>query len=129
MVVEEQVRQANRDALSFLCCFVVVVAVVVVVRVVVVAFVWVHMNIFYHYCLLSINKNGRNIEFWRIYAFQMEGWTDGRTDRRTDKPSYRDAWTHLKMRTHPIRIEQNPPLKPLPESPNLSLRGFNHTSI
>ena len=23
---------------------------------------------------------------------------DGRTDRRTDTPSYRDAWTHLKRR-------------------------------
>ena len=22
--------------------------------------------------------------------------TDGRNDRRTDRPSYRDAWTHLK---------------------------------
>ena len=25
--------------------------------------------------------------------------TDGRTNKQTDRPSYRDAWTHLKM-TH-----------------------------
>ena len=25
------------------------------------------------------------------------GWTYGPTDRRMDTPSYRDAWTHLKM--------------------------------
>ena len=28
----------------------------------------------------------------------MDGWTDGRTDGRMDKPSYRDARTHLKIR-------------------------------
>ena len=41
-ISEEQVRQANKDASPFLCCFVVVVAVVVVV---VVAVDWMHMNI------------------------------------------------------------------------------------
>ena len=41
----EQVRQANKDASPFLCCFVVVVAVVVVVMVVAVAVDWMHMNI------------------------------------------------------------------------------------
>ena len=25
---------------------------------------------------------------------------DGRTDRRTERPSYRDAWTHLKNAIH-----------------------------
>ena len=29
-----------------------------------------------------------------ISAIKKTG--DGRTDRRTDRPSYRDAWTHLK---------------------------------
>ena len=28
--------------------------------------------------------------------------TDGQTDRRTDKASYRDAWTHLKISVLPI---------------------------
>ena len=28
---------------------------------------------------------------------RMDGPTDGPTNRRTDKSSYRDAWTHLKM--------------------------------
>ena len=44
-MLTEQVRQANKDASPFLCCFVVVVAVVVVVMVVVVAVDWMHMNI------------------------------------------------------------------------------------
>ena len=43
--LNKQVRQANKDASPFLCCFVVVVAVVVVVMVVAVAVDWMHMNI------------------------------------------------------------------------------------
>ena len=43
--LQKQVRQANKDASPFLCCFVVVVAVVVVVMVVAVAVDWMHMNI------------------------------------------------------------------------------------
>ena len=29
--------------------------------------------------------------------FKKKRFTDGRNDRRTDRPSYRDAWTHLKI--------------------------------
>ena len=36
---------------------------------------------------------------------QMDnGWTDGRTDRWTDTPSYRDARTHLKRRVRMAKI-------------------------
>ena len=31
-----------------------------------------------------------------ISGFQKKSVTDGRNDKTTDKPSYRDAWTHLK---------------------------------
>jgi len=40
--------------------------------------------IFSHFC--EIEKN----------ALRTHGPTDRPTDGRTDKPSYRDAWTHLK---------------------------------
>ena len=38
---------------------------------------------------------------------KTDGWTDARTDgrkdRRTDTPSYKDAWTHLKTFSgHPV---------------------------
>ena len=28
---------------------------------------------------------------------RTDGWTNGQTEGRMDKASYRDAWTHLKM--------------------------------
>ena len=55
---------------------------------------------------VRLNKDASNIcENERIYsniAFFVNGLrtdrpTDGPTDPRTDKASYRDAWTHLKM--------------------------------
>ena len=40
-----------------------------------------------------------------IFAIFPDPWIDGRTDRQNnggrDKASYRDAWTHLKTRSHP----------------------------
>ena len=35
--------------------------------------------------------------FW---CFPEDGRTDGQTQGWTDRPSYRDAWTHLKIFTH-----------------------------
>ena len=39
-----------------------------------------------------------NRRFWQFF-FNVNGWTDGRTygyaDKRTDRPSYKDARTHL----------------------------------
>ena len=40
----QQVRQANKDASPFLCCFIVVVKVIMVVVVNVAAVVWMHKN-------------------------------------------------------------------------------------
>ena len=51
---------------------------------------WLILIIFSHFC--EIEKN----------ALRTHGPTDPRTDGRTDKPSYRDAWTHLK--TYPIYV-------------------------
>ena len=42
-----------------------------------------------------------------IYGIVFTNWlrTDGPTDRRTDRPSYRDAMTHLKSQKLQIRLE------------------------
>ena len=41
-----------------------------------------------------------SLSFQAVIAFFVNGLrTDRRTDPRTDKASYRDAWTHLKMCT------------------------------
>ena len=42
----------------------------------------------------SLNIMGDFLEI-RLVCY---GRTDGPTDQRTDKASYRDAWTHLKMK-------------------------------
>ena len=36
--------------------------------------------------------------FQDFNPFVMDGWTNGRTDRRTDRPSFRDARTHLNIK-------------------------------
>ena len=38
------------------------------------------------------------VRFVNIRDVKKRETDHGRTDRRTDKPSYRDAWTHLKSR-------------------------------
>ena len=37
-------------------------------------------------------------------ALQTNGEMDGRTDRQTDRPSYSDAWTHLKKNSNILQI-------------------------
>ena len=46
------------------------------------------------YCLIP---DAILFRFWLISQKFNSGVTDGRTDRRTDTPSYRDARTHLKI--------------------------------
>ena len=84
----------------FLCCFVVVVVHVVfavvigiiLVVIIVVEVVWMQM---YHHDsvvhLLTL-EIGKTLNFSQFKVSD----SDGRTDGRTDKPSYRDARTHLK---------------------------------
>ena len=46
----------------------------------------------------SKNDQGWLVSDWRWISGIFEvGLTDGHTDIRTDRPSYRDARTHLKM--------------------------------
>ena len=51
-------------------------------------FAWIYLNL---------------LELTRIRCFEKKPlWTDQRTNGRTDKASYRDAWTHLK-RVGPLK--------------------------
>ena len=54
-------------------------------------FNWINLNSWFPYVLLSLSLHFRDI--WET----RDGPTDRRTHGRTDKASYRDAWTHLKM--------------------------------
>ena len=42
-------------------------------------------------------KNSREKRFLHLRNGHTDGRTDGRTEGRKDRPSYRDARTHLKM--------------------------------
>ena len=46
--------------------------------------------------LIAALKYGKRREFWGYDECVPDGTTDGPTDQRTDRPSYRDARTHLK---------------------------------
>ena len=45
-----------------------------------------------------------NEKYWFLLFLTKTWRTDGPTDRRTDKASYRDAWTHLKIRIRLIKL-------------------------
>ena len=56
-----------------------------------------------------------------------ERWvTDPQTDQRTDKASYRDAWTHLKSPVHHIAISHYAQNLTLALSYSILLRSTTH---
>ena len=74
------------------------------------------LEIIPYFVLMEANKPGRvircvsqaEIVVFGDFSFMLtDGHTDGRTDTRTygrtDRPSYRDARTHLKKNIEPIR--------------------------